>query len=724
MQPTAPTRSAYAALGGGLVLAAAYAALIETTTGTVLYLVIAAYATVLSFIGAARMPRARRRIWWAFAAAQLLFLVGDSIWTLFAEVLDIEPFPSVADIAYVGGYPLLALGILWLVRGRRRGRDRAAFLDAAILTTGFTIVGTVFFVLPAASTGGATVLSQVVAAAYPAGDLLVLALVVRLFTTGVVGNVSLWALCASMASLLVSDLVYVVTVVHGLPYPIWIDLGYVLSYLLLSFAVLHPSAHVLSEPAPDRADRVTPIRLTWLGAALMLAPLTGQVAYLAGGETGPWVVLVGGCIAAVLVVLRLGDVVRDLQRTAVQLAALAGKDSLTGIPNRRTWDHELSRGCALARDDGTPLSVAVLDMDHFKLFNDTFGHLMGDLVLKETVAGWSAMLEGRGILARFGGDEFTALIPATQEEALTLLDTMRRSVTHDQTCSIGLATWDGVETPGALVARADRALYHAKHSGRDRIAVDNGQVPAVLTQPTSLPPVLASMTTVYQPIVDLRTGEPVGHEALSRFRGRDPQEVFDSADRDGTAPWLEAAAIRSALAGWTGAGLLALNISPSTLLTAPLQDVLPEDLSGYVLEVTEADLVGYTAEVMLAIDGLRARGALIAVDDFGIGFSNIQRVVTLRPDIVKLDMSLVRGIDADTMLQDAVAAALLFAERTGSRVIAEGIETSEERDCLARLGVTHGQGYLLGVPGSPPAAGSNGGVAVAQPRDRGNNALP
>lgn len=711
MVPTATTRPAYAALGGGLALTAIYAWFIHDLTGTILYLVVAAYATVLSFVGAARMPRALRRTWWAFAAAQLLFLVGDSLWTLFAEVLHIEPFPSVADVAYIGQYPLLALGIMWLVRGRRRGRDRAAFLDAAIVTTGFTIVGTVFFVVPAASTGGATVLSQVVAAAYPAGDLLVLALVVRMFTGGVARNEAWWALCISMATLLVSDLVYVVTVVHGMPYPTWIDPSYLLSYLLLAFAVLHPSAHALSEPEPP--DRVTPVRLTWLAGALMLAPLTGPLAWVVGGAEAQWVVLVGGCTAAVLVVIRLGDLVRNLEDTAVQLAALARKDGLTGVPNRRTWDHELSRACALAREKGTTLSVAMLDMDHFKRFNDTFGHLTGDLVLKETAAAWSAILEGRGFLARFGGEEFTALIPAPPDEALVLLERMRRSVTHDQTCSIGLATWDGVETPGALVARADRALYHAKHAGRDRIAVDDGEAAAVATQPTSESAVVASMTSVYQPIVDLRSGEVIGCEALSRFDGSTPREVFDGADRDGTAPALEAAAIRSALAGWNQAGLLALNASPRILLTAPLQEALPEDLSGIIIEVTEADLVDYTAEVMLAIDGLRARGALIAVDDFGIGFSNIQRVVTLQPDIVKLDMSLVRGIDTDPLLQGIVAAALLFAERTRSRVIAEGIETPEERDCLLELGVPYGQGFLLGKPGPAPGPGQRGDRALS-----------
>jgi len=692
-------RWAYAALGAGLVMIAAFATVMDTGAGSVLYLGIAAYATLLSVVGAVRMPPAHRRIWWAFATAQGLFLVGDLLWTLFEDVLHTEPFPSVADVAYLGQYPALALGMLWLARGRRRGRDRAAFLDAAILTTGFTVVGTVFFVAPAAETGGSTTLSQVVAAAYPVGDLLVLALAVRMLTAGIVRSPALLGVFGAIATLLAADLHYVVTVVNEAAYPTWIDIAYLMSYLLLGFAVLHPSAHALSEPGPERPERVTAARLVLLGAALVLAPLTGQVARLTGVEHGPWVVFVGGCVAAVLVVLRLGDLVQDLQRTAIQLSALARKDGLTGIPNRRTWDHELSRACAIAREEGAPLTAAVLDMDNFKQFNDTYGHLKGDLVLKETAAAWASILQGRGFLARYGGEEFTALIPATSTgEAVALLDQLRRSVSHGQTCSIGLAAWDAVETPATLLARADRALYHAKHSGRNRIAIDDRGTTTVVTRSSEDNPMLASLRSVYQPIVDLRSGTVVGCEALSRFPGRDPREVFDSAARDGTSARLEAAAIRTALAGWHGTGLLALNTSPSAILTPELNEVLPDDLTGIVIEITEADLVGYTPEVMLAIDGLRARGALIAIDDFGIGFSNIQRVVTIRPDFVKLDMSLVRGIDADPTLQAVVAAALLFAEQTSSVVVAEGIETAEERDCLVRLGIAFGQGFLLGAP--------------------------
>jgi diguanylate cyclase (GGDEF)-like protein len=701
---TRAARRSYVALAVGLAVVALFVVVRNAAPGPWVYLVAGCYGTALSVLGAIRMPGPLRRSWLAFAVCQLLYLAGDCAWTLYDNILHINPYPSPADALYLVMYPVLAFGMWSLVRAHGRGRDRAAFLDAAILTTGATVIGVVFFVVPAAESNGGSLVGQVMAAAYPVGDLLLLAIAFRLLTDGTARNMTLWAILGSVATLLVVDVYYDLAVLSGAPYPTWIDCGFLLSYLLLGFASLHPSARRLSEPAPDRTNRITLGRLSLLGVALLLAPATGLVAYLTGVRHAPWTVFVGGSVAALLVVVRLWDLVRDLQCKASELATLAGRDGLTGVANRRTWDQELSRACAFAGEHRAPLTMAVLDLDHFKEFNDRHGHLAGDAVLKETAAAWSSILGDRGFLARFGGEEFTVLLPHLgASEARLVLERMRRAVTHGQSCSIGVATWDGAEPLSGLMARADQALYRAKGAGRDRMAVhEDGRI-TVMTPSSYANPALASLRTVYQPIQDLRTGEVVGVEALSRFDGLDPRTVFDSAERDGTAPALEAGAIAAAIGGWDRAGLLALNVSLSTLVTPAVQAALPDDLTSLVLEITEADMVDYGPEVMLAVREARARGALIAIDDFGAGFSNTHRVAKIAPDIVKIDMSLVRGIDGDPLLQAVVTACLRYTELTSTRLIAEGIETDEELDCLVGLGVRLGQGYLLGVPGPLPA---------------------
>lgn len=696
----------------GLLLVLAALASYGTRHGDVLSLCVGVYGTVLSIIGALAMPARLKRIWWAFAISQAAFTLGD----LMHGLQDLngmgDQFPSPADVAYLLGYPTMALGAVWLVRSRRRGHDWSAFLDAAIAASVLAVLMTVFFVAPAAEAAGGTGrLGQVIAAAYPAGDIIVAAMAFRLVSAGLVRNSAMWALMGAFWTLLAADLAYLVTVAVDAPYNRWIGLGFQLSYVLLGAAALHPSARALSEPALERDRPIRVGRVIWLGLALMTTPLMDQLAHSLDIEEGRWAILPGGVIVAALLVWRLWDLLSELQSNAVQLAALAHKDDLTGVPNRRTWEHELSRGCAEARDQGTPLTVAMLDLDRFKAFNDTHGHLPGDKVLTATAAAWSSLLDGRGFLARYGGEEFAVLLPRmTTLEAEVILDELRRAVTHGQTCSIGAATWNGIESPATLVSRADQALYHAKDWGRDQVAVHRSGTVVPAAREQRAVPVLPELKPVFQPIVDLESGKIVGAEALSRFQEGDPREIFRRAVMEGITAALEAAAIRAAVEAWHRPGRLALNCSLSTLVTPEVQDALPEDLSRIDIEISESDLVDYGPAVMLALDAVRVRGARIAVDDFGVGFSNVQRIATVQPDIIKIDRSLIHGIDSDPMLQAGARSCAYFAEQIGAEVVAEGIETAAELECVRSLGIGLGQGYLLGRP--KPLSDWPGGLTV------------
>nr|WP_240894990.1 GGDEF domain-containing protein [Kineococcus siccus] len=177
----------------------------------------------------------------------------------------------------------------------------------------------------------------------------------------------------------------------------------------------------------------------------------------------------------------MSGLVRHLQEQAGKLAALARSDALTGLPNRRTSDAELERMRERAGCDGTPLSLAMLDLDHFKAFNDTFGHQAGDRLLVETGAAWRTVLTastgGDAVLARWGGEEFVVLLPGRDAaSARAAVQALRPATPAGQTFSAGVAQWDGREDPGALVSRADAALYAAKTAGRDRVLLaDEGE---------------------------------------------------------------------------------------------------------------------------------------------------------------------------------------------------------------------------------------------------------
>ncbi len=164
--------------------------------------------------------------------------------------------------------------------------------------------------------------------------------------------------------------------------------------------------------------------------------------------------------------------VRSREGAIEGFAVLARTDPLTGLANRRAWTELLRREIARARRDGSVFSVALVDLDRFKAFNDRHGHAAGDRLLKEAASRWSAQIREMDLIARHGGEEFALLLPgAADEHAVTVVERIRRNTPEAITASGGVAEWNGSEDPDALLARADAALYAAKRGGRDQIRV-------------------------------------------------------------------------------------------------------------------------------------------------------------------------------------------------------------------------------------------------------------
>jgi len=170
-------------------------------------------------------------------------------------------------------------------------------------------------------------------------------------------------------------------------------------------------------------------------------------------------------------VTELKEIEAEREELLDQVQKLARRDSLTGLPNRRALEEQLPQAMARARRSGEPLSVAIIDIDHFKRYNDTHGHLAGDEVLRVCAREWDGVLRGEDTLVRFGGEEFLVLLPDTDpEQAAEIVDRLRQQTPMEQTCSAGLALWDSAENVDDLLRRADEALYLAKASGRDQLA--------------------------------------------------------------------------------------------------------------------------------------------------------------------------------------------------------------------------------------------------------------
>jgi diguanylate cyclase (GGDEF)-like protein len=460
-------------LTGGMVAVALYFLLpMEGLWSSLAYDLIGLSSVAAILVAVRRHRPARPLIWWCFAVGQLLFVIGDVLYAVIDIVLQQSPFPSVADVFYLGGYPVLAVGLLILIRGRISGRDRAGLIDAAIIATGLGLVSWTFLMKPIAADPSLSLPERLISLAYPLGDVLLLVMVARLVTSPGARTTAYRLLGLALVLLLAADVGYAVLNLVSSYEGGLVDAGWLVSYVVWGAAALHPSMRSMSEVAPDHAARFSHWRLALPATTSLMAPAVLFQQGLRHQPIDVGAITLGSVVLFLLVVLRMAGLVAQVQGQAAQLAALAHNDALTGIPNRRAWELELPREMAKVRRDGGRLYVTLLDLDHFKRFNDQHGHQGGDRLLKETTAAWRTRMRRTDLLARYDGEEFAVLLrDCSHIEAVMVLEDLGAVTPAGQTFSAGLAEWDGHEDPERLVGRADRALYEAKRAGRDRIIV-------------------------------------------------------------------------------------------------------------------------------------------------------------------------------------------------------------------------------------------------------------
>jgi diguanylate cyclase (GGDEF)-like protein len=436
--------------------------------------------TAAILVGVRRLPLRDRLPWWFFALGIFGNATGIGVAVYSDEVLGWIDMPTPSDPFYLCLYPACALGLGLLVRRRDAGRNWTAVVDATTITVGLGLLAWVYVIHPAAQVADMSLLGRGVQVAYPVGDLLLLAMMTRLLRSGGMRGAPFWWITGSLAAFLLGDTAWVVLGNLGdlgarLEETLWfrrcLDMTFQSAYTLFGVAALHSGARELSRVATPRPPRLGMVQLALLTTASLIAPgILATQLYRGEVTDGPAIVV--GCTALfLLVVTRMAQLVRQVEKQSRQVRELSRTDELTGLPNRRAWNDELPRALEHARRDGTPVSIAMLDLDHFKRFNDQYGHPAGDRLLKEASAAWHATLRQVDTVARYGGEEFIVLLPhAAGDEAGTVIARALAVTPLGQTFSAGVAEWDGAETSDELIQRADAALYAAKAQGRNRIA--------------------------------------------------------------------------------------------------------------------------------------------------------------------------------------------------------------------------------------------------------------
>lgn len=660
------------------------------------YLAVAGWAIVLAVVGVRRNRPDRPLGWWLVVAGFAGWVAADVVWTVEQLGLHVETYPVPSDAVYIASYLLVVAGLLVMIRTQRVFGRVSGILDATVIATGSSIFVSAAVLLPLVDDSSLTPAAKIVSAAYPVLDVVLLVTAGHLWITPGARSRSYTFLLASLVAAFLPDITWTaVYFASGQTIPAQItDAGWLLVYVLLAFATADPSMRRLGQPNPASESSVASRRRLTLLAVGLLMPACALFVPRYGHYTeGIPLLGLSAFVLAALTLSRMSSLLGVIQAQSVQLAALASRDALTGAPNRRTWDHELSAACREALDSGEPLTIALIDLDRFKRFNDARGHQAGDLLLREAVAAWTDVIGDQGLLARYGGEEFALLLPGMRvSEGIALVSALAAVTPDGQTFSAGVAPWTPGTEPTMALADADRGLYHAKRAGRDRI------VGYPLTE-HSPPADRLAPSMVFQPIVDLETGAVVAHEALSRFGRRDPQGVFMLASDGGWGDILEADAVNAALDVPDRPDLpLHLNASVAALRSERFWRMVPHDLTGVVVEISEPSGAADLTELGAAVARLRGRGAGVAIDDLGSGSQELLRLATLEPDVVKVDRSLVEGCADDPGRQAVLRAAREFSRSLGSRLYVEGVTDLRDLDQLRNLGVRYVQGFGIAPP--------------------------
>ncbi len=424
-----------------------------------------------------------------------------------------------------------------------------------------------------------------------------------------------------------------------------------------------------------------------------------------------------------------------LDQTNAQLWREAHIDALTGVYNRRAFE-EVWAGVQSCEFDA-PLAIILIDCDFFKSINDTYGHAVGDAVLREIASRVSGELRHDELPYRLGGDEFLIILQgASEEQAVRVAERCRLAVDAAPVESLGikerLRISVGVVASGSpckdapeLLRRADMAMYAAKRGIGERKVVVFDEKLGV--QPQASSRVVSAVIEAiegglgiamhYQPIVRTATGTTAYFEALARIEDAagviEADEIFQVAARRQLQTPLDLAILSSVVrdleAGMIPQGSgVSINFDGASMTDAgvvrALDALIPYAVHyAIVLEITETSLISRFDHLNEVLAGYRSRGLRIALDDFGSGYSSLRYLAHMPVDIVKLDRSLIESYDQDQASSRMVAHVIEMLADCGFDVVAEGIATERQRQAFAGLGVAYMQGWLFGHAVRPPA---------------------
>jgi diguanylate cyclase (GGDEF)-like protein len=672
------------------------------------------------------------RPWNLLALSATLFLLGIMLRPWAVNQDGIAEYA--ADTCTLPGYLVMIWALVLLIG--KKGRERHAVADGLIIASGAGLIALLEFAIPAASVPGRDLGVSILAAVYPLLDVIVLLILINLAFTTAARHSSFRLLVAMMILLLVGDVAYAIIGVQGQLFstPL-MDLPFLVGFVCVGAAALHPSITELthSERLPVQA---------WSWQRLMLIGPAVAVPFilmpLVADRSSRYAIAVGGAIIVSLLIFRAVSAVQGYARARRVAEYQATHDELTDLPNRTMLASTVDRMLATQLARGDAVWVLYLDLDGFKLVNDSWGHAAGDELIIEVARRLRAVLPPDAAVARVGGDEFVIACIGDQDRATALAREVLDCFTDPMllgaaevvvTASIGIASVSGdhagLASAQSLMREADTAMYQAKAEGPGNWTIFDASMYERVKERVEIEYALrqaiaqGELYLVYQPIVSLQTGRTVGAEALARWRhpvrGHIPPSVFvpiaEAAGLVGRfGSWVLDESLRQ-VAQWRRDGVvtdefwLSVNVSPRQLRDTTLATIVGDCMEhhgvpahAFVLEITESVMIEPWTLIDQVLLDLRALGLRIVVDDFGTGYSALGYLRRHPVTGVKIDRSFVGGLGTSGEDEAIVRAVVAMSAAMGLTVVAEGVETAAQHEVLAGLGVTLGQGYLWSPP--------------------------
>jgi diguanylate cyclase (GGDEF)-like protein len=731
-------------LGGVALLLLGAVSLLTRDAGQLRPLAVTvALALALACFGRALTRHNGRRASLALGAALLAWALGGIAWALESP----PTTPSAADLFSLLFYPLAAMALLLLVGPELQQRRTSAWLDAAVAGLGAAAICSAFAFDSVVRLSGSAA-SAAVSLAYPVGAvaLFALALGVVVLAPRHPGRTSLFALGSALLALggIVSlHQLSPSALASGAPLDLLVPAGMV---AMTGSLWLRPRLSQRS-PLAEKAPRMAILALV-LAACPVLLVLgnLGRVNAIALGLAGATIIVAATRMAVSLREQRALNVSQQQQATT---------DDLTGLGNRRRLLDELQRALAGMPEGGTQasgLALLLIDLDHFKEINDSFGHQTGDALLREIGPRIRQVVRRNDLVARLGGDEFAVVLyGADAYKATTVarrITTLLQEPIDVSTASLHVGASIGVALAPAhatgadeLIRCADIAMYRAKNERGSfdvyEAALDDEGDRFELIEDLRVAMADRSLALHYQPVIDLRTGEVLTVEALLRWSHPTlglipPEHLLALAEESGLihslATWVFEEAVADCARWWHDGhrAAVAVNLLATDLLDSSLprrvgallaQAGLPTD--ALVLEITEGMVVADVTRSKRVIQSLTDSGIRVSIDDFGTGFSSISHLNELAVGELKLDRTFTSRLQSEEpggRDEDIVRSIIDLGHALGLRVVAEGIERLAFMEVLAALGCDAGQGYAIQAPGPAAAIDFAGALRSAPGR--------